>query len=183
MVDINIKAVNLAKWTQAGVEISKAINGRQMMIGSSKVLKARFERLSKEAFETEGFSTGKLWKPLSRGYAFIKQRNFPTKTILRRKDALFKSYTKKPISLSFRSSSGYTYVYGSNDKKAKWHQKGTDKMPAREVIQYTPQQLLGITASIRRTMYDVILKRKFFDRVPSIRLAIHNSGFDRVKLP
>jgi len=183
MVSIDLEAVNLAKWKQAGIEIGKAINGRQLMITSSKVLQARFKRLSKEAFETEGFSTGKLFKPLSRDYAFIKQRDFPSKTILRRKDALFKSYVKTPISLSFRSADGYTFVYGSNDKKAAWHQKGTGKMPARKVMRYTPQQQLGLTAAIRRTMYDVILKRKFFDRVPSVRLAIHNSGFDWVDIP
>lgn len=183
MVAIDLEAVNLAKWKQTALEVEKALNGRQLMMKTSSVLKKRFKLLAKEAFLTTGFSTGKIWKPLNRKYAAQKTLRFPEKDILRRKDDLFKSYTRKPVSLFFKSTGGYSYEYGSKDFKAAWHQKGTSTMPARKVIKYTAQQLNGIAAAIRRTTLEVIKARKFFDRVPSARIAIQNNGFDRVDIP
>jgi len=182
MVDVRIEADNLEQWRKLGLSVGRSLSDARMIRNVSTVLKSRFERLSRDAFKSQGSSTGQGWKALSEPYATIKARTFPGKTILRRSNALFKSYTKTPIAIGTKSGQGFVFRYGSKDFKAKFHQKGGGRLPARKVLQYTPQQLRGITGAIGRTILEGVFARDWFDS-SKIRVGFKNSGFDRISIP
>ncbi|MHC4395615.1 MAG: hypothetical protein ACYS1A_08160 [Planctomycetota bacterium] len=91
-------------------------------------------------FVTEGYGT---WAALSPRYKSQKEKNYPGKTILRRKDTFFQAVTRKDVQGNryfrdadkmvwgvdigfFKSTYGFPYPVA--------HEFGTGKMPARPVF-------------------------------------------------
>lgn len=90
-------------------------------------------QMYREQFDTEGARGGQKWRPLSPKYASWKAANFPGKTILRRFDRLYDSLVGKTgdsieIATAQQIRIGSKLVYG------KYHQDGTDNMPARPML-------------------------------------------------
>lgn len=173
---------NRKTWIRDALRTRDDINGATIINELRTTLKHRMQRLAKQAFVTQGSSTlGGRWAKLSEPYGTRKAKLAPGKTILRKKDSLFKSYVtnRGNVSIGNRRSFGFTFNFGSLDSKAEFHQKGTSKMPARKVMSYTRQQLVGISASIGRTIKQGLFKRKWFDK-ESTSITLRNTGFDVV---
>lgn len=91
-------------------------------------------------FSAEGAFEGRSrWAPLSPDYAIQKARKFPGRPILHATGKLRKSLTTE--------SDGHicqitptTLKIGTSDEKAIFHQRGTRKMPQREIVRLTQSQ-------------------------------------------
>lgn len=90
-----------------------------------------FKAIEREQFNTEGGRVSN-WTPLSEDYAEWKSLHFPGKPILQASGALMASLTGGTNFIKRITSSEMTI--GSSDPKAIFHQRGTQKMPKREVI-------------------------------------------------
>lgn len=90
-------------------------------------LRDRFVAYEADWFDSEGRGD---WPPLSRDYAAWKARHYPGKPILRRDDTLYDSVTRPDIDVREPAFA----VFGTGDPVAVYHQRGTDRMPARRVI-------------------------------------------------
>ena len=85
-----------------------------------------------EQFATEGAYYGDAWAPLNEKYAERKRRQWGLMPILIASGAMLKSFL-----------GGHNHVkvieadhaaFGSTDEKARYHQEGTEHMPARPIV-------------------------------------------------
>ncbi|RIJ76611.1 hypothetical protein D1871_11095 [Nakamurella silvestris] len=94
-----------------------------------------FERIGDQFAQAEmaNFLTqGGGWAPLSPGYAAYKAARFPGRPILVRTGEMRDSLTHRPFGID---TVGDTRAeFGTADPKAKYHQHGTSKMPARPPV-------------------------------------------------
>ena len=86
------------------------------------------------AFATSGASSGGRWAALSSRYAAWKARHYPGQPILVATGALRASMGNVRIVGPRRLE------WGTDDRKAKYHQAGTSKMPARPIIRLTSKE-------------------------------------------
>lgn len=86
-------------------------------------------------FATEGSRFGAAWAPLTPAYAAWKAVHYPGKTILRRTDKLFESLTVRPLAVERIGKQSATV--GTDVSYAKYHAKGTSKMPSRPFLELT----------------------------------------------
>jgi phage gpG-like protein len=93
--------------------------------------KRELEKANAQNFETNGLPVGG-WKPLSAEYASWKVRKFPGQSTLVRGGSLFRSLT----SINGRDSeiNDTTASFSTSIEYAKFHQYGTNKMPARKIV-------------------------------------------------
>jgi len=106
-----------------------------------------FQQAMRGQFASEGARGGKKWAPLSRGYARWKERIAPGRPILTLTGDLVLSlirqtgdtiHEEQPLSLSLGTRLPY----------AKFHQRGTKRMPARPPIVLTRQDYDKMTANV-----------------------------------
>lgn len=94
-----------------------------------------FRRLMTSQFASQGsWMSGVPWSPLTPRYAARKLRIVGNQPILVFRGTMrgsLRSITDSTV----RSYSRDEGVYGTSDKKAKWHQTGTRHMPARPLIE------------------------------------------------
>lgn len=188
---LTIKAVNLNEWKRLAAAAGKALNAPDTIRDVETTLTRRFQRYSREMFESEGgFGAGGQWVPLSPAYAERKALQYPGKTILRRTDRMFRSFVTRRENIAFgaRAGQGFVFKYGSTVPYSIFHALGTPFMVARKVLNPTAQQLRGIAAAIGRTIIHGVFSRKFFDSIdttglfPGFRLT-GQAGFDSVDIP
>ena len=181
---MTIKAINLKQWEKLAIKTAGAFSAPDMVRNQTIMLRDRMRRIMKQRFKTEGSFGGTKWKGLKASTLKTKPVG---KTILRNKDTLFRSFTQSSISVGTVIGTGFSYRFGSDDPKAKWHQEGTDKMPARPPLSLKSQQLRGMSAAIGRTIVDGLFTRNWFDAVEKNRLfpgfRITGDGFDSVSIP
>lgn len=113
----------------------------------------QFGKTMKTKFAKEGAHGGARWAPLSPGYAAWKQRAYPGKPILQLTGLLHESLIKRPFGVEEVWSKGM--VVGTAVEYAKYHQNGTDQMPARPIIGKPTQQEMKTFAS---TLHSWIVK-------------------------
>lgn len=131
-------------------DISKTVAALQAMADRLRGLRPLWrsvlpylQRATGQTFASQGGRIGQQWQPLSTGYAKRKARVFPGKPILRATDAMFNSLTSQTGD-SVVEMTGDSLVYGTRDRKAKWHQGGTRKMPRRKILAVTETDRLEI---------------------------------------
>lgn len=87
----------------------------------------------RDQFAQEGAKTGSQWSALSPGYGAWKARHYPGKPILQLSGDLYDSLAKRPFGVD--EITDKQAVFGTAVSYAGFHQKGTDKMPARPLVQ------------------------------------------------
>lgn len=104
-----------------------------------------------DQFKAEGQGRSGKWKPLSLGYAAIKLKQYPGKTILRRTDRLINSLTGRTADtiLNIGNSS---LEYGTKVFYASFHQTGTRRMSARRIFDFDEPQRVRFQRSIHRSL-------------------------------
>jgi phage gpG-like protein len=103
-----------------------------------------------KAFDTEGGSTaaGK-WKELSPTYAKRKAILFPGQPILRAENTLFESMTDPEAADAVFRPEKDQLIIGTKDPKARTHQRGRGRIPARPFISFTEHDKRDIQKSIQ----------------------------------
>jgi phage gpG-like protein len=99
------------------------------------VIEDDFYAQEKDQFKTEGAEGGEHWKELSAIYEGWKEVHFPGKPILQRTGDLYASLTSGTDANAVKREERKTLTLGSRIPYAIYHQKGTEKMPARPEIQ------------------------------------------------
>lgn len=108
-------------------------------------------------FYTRGSYLGTPWAPLKPDYLLWKAVNgYPQQTLVMRGD-LRDSFGGRPMGIE--KYRGNTAVFGSDDKKAIWHQKGTRRNgrqinPARPMLVLNPMVREEITDIVRSFVMD-----------------------------
>jgi len=147
-------------------QFNRAIEGLKYVTDLTKSFEGiaeDFWSTERSQFREEGEFEGNIqWDPLSGAYARWKSWAYPTKTILRLTDRMFKSLTQKgaPDSIFVIEGSVIvgrkTMMIGTSVPYAIYHQLGTDKMPARPPIRLTEAQKKRWVAILRDTLKDSI---------------------------
>lgn len=91
-----------------------------------------FGRFMKRQFETGGASAGKAWAPLDPAYMRWKVDRGFAPDILVRTGRLKRSLTERPFGVETFTRDGVTL--GTDVEYAKFHQFGTDTIPARPML-------------------------------------------------
>ncbi len=95
---------------------------------------AEFQRsIWQRQFDQEGAYTGTKWAALTPPYGRWKQRHFPGKPILELTGDLRESMTQRPFGIDVITDD--QMVIGTGVPYASYHQRGTEKMPARPIIE------------------------------------------------
>jgi len=101
-----------------------------------------FLRGAVEQFESLGARGGQRWQPLSERYAKWKEKKYPGKPILVRTERL-----KRSLSLGgsepdqVKDFQPLSATFGTRVPYARYHQRGTKRMPARPVLQPTQRDV------------------------------------------
>lgn len=126
---------DLSDWRRAWPMVSRAI-----------------ERIEERLFAGEGSKghRGK-WAALSPKYAAWKSKHYPGQAILRLTDAMYDSLTKAGASMAVVEVSDPLKMFrGTEVPYAKFHQSGTEKMPARHPVDLTERDQLEIAKEIHQ---------------------------------
>jgi len=107
-------------------------------------------RQVRQAFSTEGASTGSSWPALSPGYAKWKRRAYPGRRILTRSRDMRNKFEQSSNPGHVRRwLGGLRFGFGVIDEKAWRHENaagvGHQRLPRRSVIQKTAAQLQEFT--------------------------------------
>ena len=94
-------------------------------------------KATERTFATEGGRIGAKWAPLTQPYAARKAATFPGQPILRATDAMFRSFTIPGATDAIEEDEAQSLAYGSQDKKARYHQDGTPRMSQRKILDVT----------------------------------------------
>lgn len=91
-----------------------------------------FAQMNNKQFDSEGGHYGGGWDPLKPQYAKWKATKRPGKGILEFDGLLRESLTQRPFGVDEVTGTGMTV--GTGVEYARYHQDGTDDMPARELL-------------------------------------------------
>ena len=107
-------------------------------------------RILGTAFDTEGGSTaaGK-WQALTPLYAKWKTVHFPNQPILRAENHLYESLTDPEAPDAVYRPEADQLTIGTQDPKARAHQRGGGRLPARPIFSFTESDKRDITKSIQ----------------------------------
>ena len=109
---------------------------------------------AEERFETQGTSDGQAWAPLTPAYAARKNATHPGRGILVRDGALRDSLTLENGPGQIYRETSKAMVWGTSDPKAPYHQHGTGRMPAREVLRVTARDEKDIEKAADKVFHD-----------------------------
>lgn len=107
-----------------------------------------FRAIEAEHFDAEGPG----WAPLSPKYAARKLRLYGDKPILRATDKLYRSMTIKGAEGNVSRVQPMSAEFGTSIFYAIFHQTGTVKMPAREVIMLNEDDKRSLVRVVQRYM-------------------------------
>jgi phage gpG-like protein len=180
---------NIDVWRKAGFAAANYLSSRKLVVDIGRVLADRYRAVLAEQFKRQGsFGRSGRWQSLSERYAARKKALFPGAKILEARGDLKASWTTENnnIARATANANGILFRFGSEDKKAAWHQKGsaTNNLPARRQLDFTDQQLRGSALAIARTMEQGLFSRVFFERQGrNLRIAARFTGWEQVELP
>lgn len=97
---------------------------------------AYLRKATDQQFSSQGARSGDTWPPLSRPYSEWKAIRYPGQPILRATDKLYKSLVQK-TSDSVEKVNRQSLTYGTKRKYARFHQRGTPRMPMRKILAIT----------------------------------------------
>lgn len=110
-----------------------------------------FWSIEKQQFRSEGVAGGDKWKPLSPAYAKAKLRRYGAKPILQATGDLYASLTGETGD-TFYQTTKTSIEIGTTLPYARYHQHGTDKMPARPPIRFSKQQQENLSKVIQKAL-------------------------------
>lgn len=118
---------------------------------------AGFYEGERRQFESQGGYGGQAWAPLSPAYAAWKAQHYPNKGILYRTDALFHAATGDPAAGAKMEIKPMSLVLGIEAhsevaNRARYHQLGTRRMPARPWLVVTDDMKRSWTRAIAREL-------------------------------
>lgn len=105
-------------------------------------------RATTAQFDSKGGRSGDDWAPLSPAYAARKARIYPGMPILRASDRMFRSLVDQS-SDSIAELEPREMTYGTRAPYARYHQKGTPKMPRRRILAITPEDRRYVQQAVR----------------------------------
>lgn len=111
-------------------------------------LAARFARMERRQFDSEGAYGSGGWAALSPAYAAWKARAYPGKPILERTGDLKDSLTQRPFGVEVIEARAM--AVGSGIDYGRFHQAGTSTMPRRRPVEFPESE--------RRTWVKLIQK-------------------------
>lgn len=119
-------------------------------------VKRSIQRIEREQFASEGAKgrSGK-WKPLSRAYAQRKGKRYGAQPILRASGKLERSLTGETAD-TILIEEPLEFGFGTRLFYAVFHQRGTSKMPAREVFSFSEQQRTDLMKGLQKGLLKVI---------------------------
>lgn len=97
----------------------------------------RLRKVLKEAFKTQGASTGVPWAQIKSSTLLRKAIG---KTILRDSDELFWSLTRAKDPQNVTKVFSNQLQFGSTLEYLKFHEEGTSRMPQRKIFRFTQAQ-------------------------------------------
>jgi hypothetical protein len=106
--------------------------------------------VEREQFNTQGASGSGGWAPLKRATVAQKAKRGLDSRILRATDNLFESLTSRGHPDHIEKISADEWFFATRDKKARFHQKGTRKMPARRVIELSERNRRDAVKIVQR---------------------------------
>ena len=112
-------------------------------------------RASAEQFDSIGSRGGQQWRPLSPRYAKWKELNYPGQPILVRTGALRESLTRSGANGNVANFQPLFAEYGTSIRYAKFHQRGTRRMPARPPFAPTARDIDRIVSRLFRYSEEV----------------------------
>ena len=176
---------NIKRWQKQGEkaagEFNKGVLTRKISIAWSR----KMREFAKINFITLGHGT---WPPLSPAYA--KRKGTKGAGLLRLTDKLFRSLTTRGgnniARLSRKGGGGIMeYRFGTKDFKAPFHQRGTDRMPKREVIKVTESQEMALQKTAAEITVKHLAGLPFFDKLTGAGFRITSAprgvGIPRLK--
>lgn len=104
---------------------------------------SRIARDNRRQFATKGAFQGTPWKPLAKSTLRQKLRAGGRRQMLRRTDALFKSFTGRPMGIEIYGP--HEAHYGSPLQTAVWQQFGTHRNGKRHIPPRPIQKLNPVT--------------------------------------
>lgn len=116
-----------------------------------------FYTFEKDAFDSEGASSAAgRWSPLTRQYARWKEAVAPGKPILELSGAMRDAMTGPDSPDSYRRISPNEIAIGTTLEYPKFHQTGTARMVARQVIALTKEQETQLVNVVKDGMREIL---------------------------
>lgn len=110
-----------------------------------------------DQFFTEGDAGGTPWPDLSEAYLEEKLRENPfALNILQRTNEMHLSFIRRGYTNNVWDINAQEAVFGSLDPKARWHQTGTSRMPARPIIVMNDARRTQLTKAIQAKLLQMI---------------------------
>ena len=111
-------------------------------------LLAWLRQVTIDQFATAGGRSRDRWQPLSPIYGARKSRVWPGKPILRASDRLFQSLTGSNQDSIVEIEAG-SFTWGTATPYARYHQRGTARIPQRKILVVTKADRRQIIALVR----------------------------------
>ena len=127
-----------------------------------------FRQTQEEVFKKEGANEGlPKWKPLSPRYKKWKTKYYPGRPILVLKGDLKRSLINKSDSKHIERIKKDSFEIGTKVNYAIFHQRGTNKMPKRKVLDLSEPQ---------KRRWIQIAHRELFNLMSSVERQAHQRG-------
>ncbi len=132
-------------------------------LGTWDWVQSEYYKCVKEIMSSEG-SAGKSGKyaPLTTAYAVAKQKKYGNKPILQATGAMYASATTAGNG-AIVDKQAQEMTLGTSDRKAGFHQYGTSKMPARKILDFTPEHEKRILEPIGKKLRQLVDNAKLRD--------------------
>lgn len=114
---------------------------------------SRIARDNRRQFATKGAFQGTPWKPLAASTLRSKMRAGGRRGMLRKTDALFKSFTGRPMGIELYGPR--EAHFGSPLMTAIWQQNGTHRNGKRHI---PPRPIQKLNAATRKEIVDMVVK-------------------------
>lgn len=133
-------------------------------LGAWDGVQAEFYRIEKEQFSSEGAAgrSGR-YAPLSSTYAERKTKKYGPQPILTASGQMRDSLTRATAKNAVVEKTAQELVLGTTDPKAAYHQRGTSKMPKREVISFSDEQKARLVRPIEMKIRQLLDNAKLRD--------------------
>lgn len=129
-------------------------------LGAWKAVRSEFYKIMKDQFASEGSkgASGK-WKALNPKYKAIKDRKYGVLPILQRTKRTYKSLTSQG-SDTVVDESAQEMTIGTKVPYAPYHQRGSGRLPRREIISLTVAQEKQLMKPIQTKLKQLVANAK-----------------------
>lgn len=136
--------------------------GDLRQLGTWKMVRSEFQKVVSEQFAAEGRGQSGKWKRLKPSYAAVKLKRWGSQPILQASGRGYKALTSSNGDSIFEEQPQEA-TFGTSLAYMGFHQKGTSKMAARPVIDFTDEQRARVFAPISKKLEQLIDNAKLRD--------------------